>query len=204
MSRRLLWLAEIAVLAGCGATSTSTMTPARTVTTTSTTTLRSTSVTSTRSTGPQARGAGAGAGCGSHQIAVLLGPRGVGLSHIGIVLRFRNTSSAGCILTGYPGATLTTASGREVQARRTPSGYLGGLSGSRRAPPVVHVGPGATVSALLEGSDADVAHGGRPCPRYAHLLVTPPNQRVTIRMATPLARVCAPEIHPVVPGAGGR
>ncbi len=127
----------------------------------------------------------------------------MGLGHIGLVLRFRNTGASGCVLTGYPGAALSTAAGQEVQARRTPRGYLGGLS-SATSPPVLHVAPGQTVSALLEGLDSDAAHGGGPCPRYAHLLVTPPNQRVTVRMPTPLARVCSPEIHPVIAGSTGR
>ena len=68
----------------------------------------------------------------------------------------------------------------------------------------MHVLPGHTVSALLEGLDSDAAHGGGPCPRYAHLLVTPPNQIVTARMTSPVTSICQPEVHPVVPGATGR
>jgi hypothetical protein len=70
--------------------------------------------------------------------------------------------------------------------------------------PVVRVLPGHTVSAYLEGLDSDAAHGGGPCPRYAHLLVTPPNQTVTARMTSPLTTICEPEVHPVVPGTSGR
>jgi hypothetical protein len=165
-----------------------------------TTTTTSANSATENNSAPQA--SAAGAGCSAHQIDVSTAPGGAATSHIGLILRFRNTGDAPCVLTGYPGATFSTAAGHEVQARRTPAGFIGGLSGSSH-PPVVHVARGQVVSALLEGLDADMTHGGRPCPRYAHLLVTPPNQRVTIRLPTPLARICAPEIHPVVTGSAG-
>lgn len=174
--------------------STSTSTPAATAT------VSSTAVTSSTAA---PRATVAGAGCSASQIAVSAAPGGVATGHVGLILRFRNHSASSCVLTGYPGAALSTASGHVVDARRTLSGFLGGLSGTSR-PPVLHVAAGQTVSALLEGLSADMAHGGRPCPRYAHLLVTPPNQRVTVRMATPLARICAPQVHPVVAGSDGR
>jgi uncharacterized protein DUF4232 len=199
--RLLVCLAAGATLTACGSTSSSTSASGGPATSTSTTTTTAT-ISPTTSRAPRA--VAAGAGCSAQQIAVSVAAGGAGLSHIAVILRFRNRSASACILTGYPGAALAAASGHEVQARRTPSGYLGGLSASEHTPPVLQVRPGATVSALLEGLDAEVAHGGGPCPRYVHLLVTPPNQRVTVRMATPLTRMCAPEIHPVVPGAGGR
>jgi hypothetical protein len=205
--RLLVCLAAALALAACGSASQTSSAPApaptstAVSTSTTTTTVSSTSSATQGAGGPQA--SAAGAGCSAHQIAVSTAPGGAGVSHVGLVLRFRNSGTAGCILTGYPGAALSSAAGHEVQARRTPSGYLGGLTGSSH-PPVLHVAPGATVSALLEGLDSDVAHGGGPCPRYAHLLVTPPNQRVTIRMATPLQSICSPEIHPVVAGSTGR
>jgi hypothetical protein len=201
--RLLVCLAPALTLAACGSTSETSPRPAPAASSTAASTSTTTTITTTTTGGGGPRASAAGAGCSAHQIAVTTAPGGVGLGHIGLVLRFRNSGSSSCVLTGYPGAALSTAAGHEVQARRTPSGYLGGLSGSSH-PPVLRVAPGATVSALLEGLDADVAHGGGPCPRYAHLLVTPPNQRVTIRMATPLQRICAPEIHPVVAGFTGR
>jgi hypothetical protein len=196
-------IAAIAVLSGCGSTSTtSTRTSAATTT-----------ITTTRTLGATPTGAGpapahaASSGCRSGQIAVTPGVRGAGLGHVGVVLRFRSTGSATCTLSGYPGATLVTAGGRDVPARRTLNGYLGGVSGAGGGSdrvPVVRVRPGETVSAMLEGLDSDPAHGGGSCPRYAHLLVTPPNQTVTARMTSPLTAICRPEVHPVVPGTSGR
>lgn len=132
------------------------------------------------------------------------GVSGAGLGHVGVVLRFHSTASVTCTLSGYPGATFVTAGGQNVPARRTRNGYLGGLASASGLVPVVHVLPGHTVSAYLEGLDSDASHGGGPCPRYAHLLVTPPNQTVTARMISPLTTICQPEIHPVVAGTTGR
>jgi hypothetical protein len=189
------------MLAGCGSSSpttstSSTATPSSTTTTTTTTT--------TRTTSSSAAAHAASTACVSGQISVTAGAGGAGLGHVGVVLRFRSTASETCTLSGYPGATLVTAGGRDVPARRTRNGYLGGLAAASGLLPVVHVLPGHTVSAYLEGLDSDAAHGGGPCPRYAHLLVTPPNQTVTARMTSPLTTICQLEVHPVVAGTSGR
>jgi hypothetical protein len=202
----VLWLAATAAtaatvaLAGCGSTSTM---PTRT--STATTTITTTRTLGAPASGPRAAPAhAASSACRSGQIAVTPGVRGAGLGHVGVVLRFRSTGSATCTLSGYPGATLVTAGGRDVPARRTLNGYLGGVGGTSDRAPAVRVRPGQTVSAMLEGLDSDPAHGGGSCPRYAHLLVTPPNQTVTARMTSPLTAICRPEVHPVVPGTSGR
>jgi Protein of unknown function (DUF4232) len=194
----------MAALGGCGSTSG----PPSTTTSTSRTTITITRSTATATTATPSHGAvaaqAAGAGCGAEQITLSVTPGGGGLSHVGVVLRFRNTSASRCTLTGYPGATLVTTGGRLVRARRTRAGYLGGLAGSTRALPVLRLASRATASAVLEGLDADLAHGGGPCPRFAHLLVTAPNQRLTVRLPSPWRRVCEPEIHPVLAGFSGR
>ncbi len=196
----MVCLAGVAGLAGCGSSSPAPST-SRPVTATSTTTTTTTTITSTTSA-PAAHAASAA--CVSGRISVTAGDSGAGLGHVGVVLRFRSTASFTCTLSGYPGATLVTATGRNVPARRTRTGYLGGLAAGSGPLPVVHVLPGHTVSAYLEGLGADAAHGGGPCPRYAHLLVTPPNETVTARMISPLKTICRPEVHPGGPGPGGR
>jgi hypothetical protein len=201
-------LAGILALAGCGSSSTpptSASTPASASASTSTSTITTTRTASATSSGRGGASAhAASAACASGQISVTAGAGGAGLGHVGVVLRFHSTASFTCTLSGYPGATFVTAGGRDVPARRTRSGYLGGLAPASSLVPVVHVAPGHTVSAYLEGLDSDAAHGGGPCPRYAHLLVTPPNQTVTARMTSPLTTICQPEVHPVVPGTSGR
>jgi hypothetical protein len=192
----------MAALAGCGSSSpattsssSATSTPPATITTTTTT---------TRTTSSRPAAHAASTACVSGTISVTATGGGAGLGHVGTVLRFRSTASVTCTLSGYPGATLVTAGGRNVPAHRTRNGYLGGLANASASVPAVHVLPGHTVSAYLEGLDSDAAHGGGPCPHFTHLLVTPPNQTVTARMISPLTTICQPEIHPVVPGTSGR
>jgi Protein of unknown function (DUF4232) len=202
--RRLLGaLATGALLAACGSHSGSasrTAAPVSTTTTTVTTT--ATSTTSAPATAAETNATGTG--CSAHQIALSVASAGAATGHVGLILRFRNTSGSVCVLTGYPGVAFSTVAGQQVQAKRTLTGFMGGLSPTQHAVPVLRLPPKATASAVLEGLDSDLTHGGGPCPRYAHLLVTAPNQRVTIRMTTPLAQICAPEVHPVVAGATGR
>jgi hypothetical protein len=164
----------------------------------------STTVSSSASATDQARAARASGSpaCRSSQLAVSVGRAGAGLGHVGEPLLFRNTGPATCVLTGYPGVALVKAGAGQVQAIRTPSGYLGGLAPSSTTPPVVQVAPGETISALLEGEDGPT-DGSGTCPAYRSLLVTPPNQTVTVRVARPFA-VCRPQVHPVVAGTSGR
>jgi hypothetical protein len=129
-----------------------------------------------------------------------LGVHGVpgGLSHIGFAVVFRNRG-ARCTLDGYPGFDAVTAGGRTVHAKRTKSGYLGGARSIR---PVV-LGHGSAASAMYEG--LAIGRNGRAsaCPRFTHLVVTPPNDTTSVRRSIRPARICDLQIHPVVPGTKG-
>jgi hypothetical protein len=195
------------VLAACGS---SAGTASRTGATTTRTSATTTTVPAPASSGgsttptpaaPRATAALAPGGCGAGQISVSVGASSAGLGHLGQALRFQNVGSTACSLRGYPGVALVRSGGRRLNAARTPNGYLGGLSTSARSDPVIRLRPHQSGSALLEGEDSTA--GGRACPRYAALLVTPPNQTVTARMARPLS-ICDPQIHPVVGGTSGR
>jgi Protein of unknown function (DUF4232) len=198
--------------AGCGsagthsatsADATSTETVTQTATSTpSPTTSAASATTSSPSTTGSSQAQAATATCVSTQLTVSVGAGTAGLGHVGEPLRFHNVGSAACVLTGYPGVALIRSGGRQLQAKRTPNGYLGGLSAGSQASPVLEVRPGETVSALLEGTDSQGGSGG-PCPSYVALLVTPPNLRVSRRIARAFA-VCEPTVHPVVAGASGR
>jgi Protein of unknown function (DUF4232) len=143
-----------------------------------------------------------GAGCSPHQLAISIKSGGAGLSHVAVVLLFHNTSSDDCTLGGYPGADLVTAAGHDVPAKRTRSGYLGGVAGNGTIP-AVRIAPGATASAMLEGLDVNPGNGGAACPQDPRLLVTPPNQTVTVRLVGVQLAMCEPEVHPVVSGTTG-
>jgi Protein of unknown function (DUF4232) len=154
----------------------------------------------TATSAPQGTAALASRGCGSGQISVSAGASTAGLGHLAVPLRFQNIGSAPCSVRGYPGVALIRIGGRELQVTRTPNGYLGGLSASAASDPVIRLRPRQTGSALLEGVGS--TSSGQVCPHYEALLVTPPNQTATSRLARPLS-ICDPEIHPVVGGTSG-
>ncbi len=200
--------ATAALVAGCGgagSSSTTSATPPTTTTaattTTTTTVVTSSTTASTSSGAPRAGAAAAAAGCTPAHTAVSVVQAGAATGHAGVVLLFRNSGSTACTLTGYPGAALV-AKNRQLDAVRTPQGFMGGLSPSARVNPVVRLTPGAEASAFLEGEDFNPQTSGA-CPRYSALLVTPPNQTVTVRLHRSLG-LCNPQIHPVVPGPSGR
>jgi Domain of unknown function (DUF4232) len=204
-------VAVAAVVAACGSggssSSATTGAPGSVTTTTRTPIVTSSASASDSSSSsgpaPRARTAAVPAGCTPVHTAVSFGRTGAATGHLGITLLFRNSGSAPCTLTGYPGAALVAAGRRHrrLDVARTPQGYLGGLSPQARADPVVRLAPGGFASAILEGEDFN-PQTSAACPRYSSLLVTPPNQTVTVRLTRSLA-ICHPEIHPVVVGTSG-
>ena len=190
-------VATVVAACGSGSSSSSSTHAASTATTTSTTTV-------TQSPSPSPSASATASATRAARTRVSLGGGSAGLGHAGEVVLFTNTGSSTCTLVGYPGAALVSATGRHglLNIARTPQGYLGGLSPSDRVDPVVSLRPGGRASALLEGEDSSPPSGG-PCPRYEALLVTPPNQTVTIRLDQAF-QICDPQIHPVVSGTSGR
>jgi len=88
-----------------------------------------------------------------------------------------------------------------VSARRTKSGYLGGLKPGHSIPKV-HLAGGKTASAMVEWVNA-----GQSCPRGQSLKVTAPNAVRSVRLSPKSLgseRLCHLEVHPVVPGVTGR
>lgn len=140
-------------------------------------------------------------GCATSQLVTSEGSSSVALSHVGHVILFKNQSSESCDMSGYPGvAFLDTAGHQAAQATRNSSGYMGGLAGST-TPPLLHVTPGETVSALVEGSDQPQGGAGS-CPAYPAVLVTPPGQYQSVRVAGEWGG-CYLAVHPVVAGTTG-
>ena len=123
--------------------------------------------------------------------------------HLALVLVFNNVSTTTtCEIIGYPGVDLVTAAGATVaHLTRTLRGMAGGEPATVTAPRAVVLSPGASASALAEASD--VPQGGiTNCGSYS-LLITVPNQYVSVPGATSKLPRCAAEIHPVVPGISG-
>jgi uncharacterized protein DUF4232 len=158
------------------------------------------SVTASRTAASRPPTGGGPAECtiGQLDISVTAGDAGVG--HRSKVVVFRNTGSTQCVLQGYPGIAALDGAGDQVaQAKRTPSGYLGGVASGKA--PLVNLAPGqsasATVEALAFGPD------GESCTGYTGLLVTPPDETHSVRVAWGSDGCSDLQIHPVVPGTSG-
>ncbi|HEY2166321.1 MAG TPA: DUF4232 domain-containing protein [Jatrophihabitantaceae bacterium] len=119
------------------------------------------------------------------------------------MLVFNNVSrTTTCEIIGYPGVDLVTTSGATVaHLTRTLRGMAGGEPAGVTAPRAVVLAPGASASALAEASD--VPQGGiTNCGEY-DLLITVPNQFVSVGGGTAMLPRCEAQIHPVVPGTTG-
>jgi hypothetical protein len=136
-------------------------------------------------------------------IRVIPGTSQGAAGHLALVLVFNNVSrTTTCEIIGYPGVDLVTTSGAAIaHLTRTLRGMAGGEPAGVTAPRPVTLAPGASASALAEASD--VPQGGiTNCGSYS-LLITVPNQFVSVGGGTAMLPRCAAEIHPVVPGTSG-
>src|SRR6266536_54880 len=88
--------------------------------------------------------------CTVAHLSINLGGGDAGSGHRSAALMFRNTGSVTCRLHGYPGVAALNAHGTQIQqARRTPSGNIGGLKQGASAP-IVDIAPGQSASARSE------------------------------------------------------
>lgn len=142
--------------------------------------------------------------CTSAQLKITRSNVQSGLGHRVIVLRFKNQGVA-CTLHGYPGADALSATLKRVaSAKRSRSGYFGGLKPGEKLP-VVHLGKGQTASALLDWVGGPIPHGG--CVHARYLLITAPNTTRSVRFAPAVLKteeLCQLYVHPVVAGKTGR
>lgn len=136
-------------------------------------------------------------------IRVIPGTAQGAAGHIALVLIFNNVSTTKtCEIYGYPGVDLVNASGGTVaHLARTLRGMAGGEPAGVTSPQGVVLAPGQSASALAEASDVP-QNGITDCGSYS-LLVTPPDQTVSVPAGTAMLPRCAAEIHPVVPGTTG-
>jgi hypothetical protein len=119
------------------------------------------------------------------------------------VILFKNTANTSCSLAGYPGVAGLDASGTQIiQAKRTPGGYMGGLTPGDTTVTAVTLRPGQTASAMVEGTDAPRG-SATSCPKLSGLLVTAPNTRTSTRLPVAPGDCTGLEVHPVVPGTTG-
>jgi hypothetical protein len=138
--------------------------------------------------------------CQGQVLGIRLTQASPGLTHHGYVIEFKNRGGA-CTITGYPGVDALAANGHRIlSAKRTKSGYLGGVASGPI--PKVHLAKGKIASAMVEWSDL-----GSPCPRAHSLRITPPsavNSVVLSPKSLKSETLCHVEVHPVVPGTTGQ
>lgn len=140
--------------------------------------------------------------CRAEDLAIVARDGGAGAGHSAVLLIFTNTGAATCRLYGYPGADALDAAGKTLaHAKRTTAGYMGGLAAGAKIP-TVDVTSGQAASAMLEATGAHA--DGSACTVYAGLLVTPPDETQSSRVAWPSNGCADLQIHPIVAGVTGR
>jgi hypothetical protein len=151
---------------------------------------------------PAAKKSGAGR-CQANALGISLTDLGAYSFHTGLAIEFKNRGSA-CTMTGYPGVDAVSATGRRIlSAKRTKSGYIGGVFSGPI--PKVHLAKGKTASALVEWVDGGPL--GVPCPHAHSLRITPPGAVSSVILSPKSLQtetLCGVQVHPVVPGRSGR
>ena len=159
---------------------------------------------SSSSSGGGSGGGGSLATCKESQLRAGIDDRGVRNGHTrtnrAIIVDFENTSSATCLLHGYPGAALEDSSGKQVkQATRTIRGPLLGRPPGTNGEPDVTLHPGGYAAAGIEGTNRQeqgAAQAGCEAT-YPRILVTPPNTRTPVPFTVPWPVCYGFDVHPV-------
>jgi hypothetical protein len=132
--------------------------------------------------------------CSNGQVVVTAGPPEAGLAHRGMTLIFSLApGTEACTVTGYPGVDSGTG-GPLLHAKRTLSGYLGGVRAD--SPPTITVTAWQPAQAVVEGVAFDASDPYRKCPTYTDLRVTPPDTTDTVTVPTDM-ETCELQVHPV-------
>ena len=151
---------------------------------------------------PAAKESAAGR-CQANALGISLTDLGAASFRSALAIEFKNRGSA-CTLTGYPGVDALSATGqRIISAKRTKSGYLGGVFSGPI--PTVRLAKGTTASAMVEWVDGGPL--GMPCPRVHSLRITPPGAVSSVVLSPTFLKIqtfCGVQVHPVVPGRTGR
>jgi hypothetical protein len=143
-----------------------------------------------RTSGPASEAANL---CRLAELSVTAAPEQGAAGTVGAPIQFRNAGHRTCQLVGYPGVAGLDSAGRQaIQAARV---------GSNGGPTVVTIAPGQVASALVTGSDVPRGNA-TSCPTYS-LLVTPPGETHSIRVAARLPGCSGLAVRPVVAGTMG-
>lgn len=135
------------------------------------------------------------ADCRAGDVTVMLTSLPAVDNHRGLVVVFTGKDQP-CRLAGYPSVVPVFDHERSLEpAADTPSGYLGGVVGD---PAPVTVGPGQSVSVLVEATVGD-----RGCARYGAFDLTLPGDGTAIPIGWATDACQQLEVHPFVRGTTG-
>jgi hypothetical protein len=144
--------------------------------------------------------------CQETQLDVHWTPGGVGLGHVAEIIVITNISSSACKMTGYPTVRMTGGpSVVATVAKKTRSGYMGGLGGPNANVPIPDVtlrSHGGAASSLVEGVEIPVGKAVA-CVNYAKVSVTLPGLSPPYRFTSKFPGCIRPQVHPIVKGSSG-
>ncbi len=131
---------------------------------------------------------------------------GAGVGHVAELIVITNISSSACKMTGYPSVTMTGGpSVVAAVAKKTRSGYLGGLGGPNANVPIPVItlrAHGGVASSMVEGGDVPVGTAVA-CVEYAKVSVALPGLSPPYRFTTKFPGCVRPQVHPIVKGSRG-
>jgi hypothetical protein len=152
---------------------------------------------------PPATKAASIAECTVSGLTIVTHPGDASSGHRSVIIVFTNKGPATCLMQGYPGVAALDSHDKQIaQATRTKNGYLGGLSAALQIPEV-DLARNESSSAMVEAL-AFNAGDGSACVAYAGLLVTPPDETHSVKVAWGSDGCSDLQIHPVVTGTSGR
>jgi len=146
--------------------------------------------------------------CGDAQLNVSAVAAQGGLSHAGMVIKYRNVSTTSCTLTGYPNIVgLNFTTGKSHAAGHLSNGYLGGWEGyvngrAKPLPLVVLRARKGIASSMVEWADCGTAQQ-KGCTVLTSLWVDAPNATRPFTLKAWMLVSGYFDATPIVPGDTG-
>jgi hypothetical protein len=144
--------------------------------------------------------------CQETQLDVKWISGGAGLGHIAELIVIKNIGANNCTLRGYPSVTMTGGPSVVASvARKTRTGYLGGLGGPNAKVPLPVVtlrAHGGTASSMVEGGDVPIGNAVE-CVIFNKVSIVLPNLSPPYHYTTRFSGCVRPQVHPIVKGSKG-
>jgi hypothetical protein len=138
--------------------------------------------------------------CQTTQLTLGLQSQQSGASNFANIYQLENSSQHTCTLEGYPGVQLLTASQQPltIATNQQTSAYLY----TNQQPQMVTLAPAAVAYFIVEWNAA--VNGSGTCPGAAYVVITPPGNQATLRLAS-MVDVCTGSVivSPIEPTAFG-